>query len=136
VFILDTNVVSSLRRPERAPQVDMWAMQHERFGLKISVMTLGEIQTGIAAQEKRDPAFAADLQRWFETVERQYVEDILPVTEEDAKVWGRVCWTVGNRSLDLLIAAQALVRDWTVATRNVAHFEPTGARVINPFEPT
>ncbi len=66
-------------------------------------------------------------------MELQFARSILPVTPAIAKLWGRLCAQTGNKGIDNLIAATALVHNLTVVTRNVNHFEPTGARVFNPF---
>ncbi|MEM1301704.1 MAG: type II toxin-antitoxin system VapC family toxin [Pseudomonadota bacterium] len=136
MFILDTNVVSALRRPERAPQVLEWAQRNRQSGVFISVITLGEIENGIARQERRDSAFADDLAQWRDVILGQYAGGLLPVKLEDALRWGRLSSIIGNNGPDIMIAAQALTRDWIVVTRNTSDFVPTGARVINPFEPT
>lgn len=134
MFILDTDVVSALRRPDRAPQVAAWARANIQSPVAISAITVGEIEMGITQQETRNPGFAVDLKTWFAVVLTQYAQDILPLTAEDARIWGRLSAQIGHKSPDLMIAAQALRRQATVVTRNVTHFAPTGAQVLNPFD--
>jgi len=66
-------------------------------------------------------------------LEQQFAHCILPVTPLIAKVWDRLCIQTGNKGVDNLIAATALCHNLTVVTRNVKHFQPTGARVLDPF---
>lgn len=122
-----------MRRPERAEKVAAWLRARDEETLFLSVVTLGEIERGIELQEKRDPAFAADLRAWAERTATLFADRILPFGIEDARVWGRLSARIGHGGTDLMIAATALVHGATVVTRDVADFEPTGARVEDPF---
>lgn len=132
IFILDTNVLSALRRPERAPQVIRWLVDKPEDALHISVITLGEIERGIALQAPRDPTFAQDLRTWLDRTTRLFGDRILPFDAEAARIWGRLSARIGNAGADLQIAATALSRDATVVTGDRA-FLATGARVVSPF---
>ena len=132
-FLLDTNVVSGARRAERAPRLAAWLAGQAETDLYLSVITLGEIERGIVLQEPRNPAFAADLRDWLGRTVSLFADRILDFTAEDARRWGALSATIGHPGADLMIAAQALTRDATIVTGNVADFAPTGARVLDPF---
>ena len=133
MYLLDTNVVSALRRPERSPVVVRW-LENQRFtDLYLSVITVGEIERGSVQQQRLDPTFARELASWLDEVIGVYGDRILGVDVTTARRWGQLSATIGHSSEDLLIAATALEHGLTVVTRNVRHFEPTGVRVVNPF---
>jgi predicted nucleic acid-binding protein len=133
VYLLDTMVLSALRQRARDPQLVAWLQSVPESELRLSVVTIGEIERGIAAVVRRDPAFAARLQAWLETVLRVWSERILPVDLGTARRWGRLAGEQGHAGADLLIAATALEHGLAVVTRNVRHFTGTGVRVIDPF---
>ena len=133
MYLLDTNVVSALRRPERHTAPMLWLKDQRASDVYLSVVTLGEIERGIVQQSTRDPAFALDLAQWFEQTLAWFADRILPVDVATARRWGRLSASIGNQDIDLLIAATALEHGLTVVTRNVRHFEPAGVRVLNPF---
>ena len=133
MFLLDTDVLSALRKRERHPAVTGWVERQRTSDLYLSVVTVDEIERGISKQRERDPLFARDLAEWLDTVLRWYGDRILAVDTATARRWGRLSDLLGHNSTDLLIAATALEHGLTVATRNVNHFEPTGAVVIDPF---
>ncbi len=133
MYLLDTNVVSALRRPDRHPGPASWLQVQRASDVYISVVTLGEIERGIAQQIPRNPDFARDLALWFERILAWFADRVLPVDVATARRWGRLSASVGNRDVDLVIAATALEHGLTVVTRNVRHFEPAGAPVLNPF---
>ncbi len=133
IWILDTDVVSAVRRPGRAPQVAAWLSGRAEAELFLSVVTLGEIERGIRAQEGPNPAFAADLRAWLDRTLRVFGDRILPFGAEDARIWGALSHRLGHAGADLMIAATALARGATVVTGNVQDFRPTGVRLENPF---
>ena len=134
MYLLDTNVVSALRRPDRHPVPTSWLKGQRSSDVYLSVVTFGEIERGIAQQIHRDPDFARDLAQWHEQTLAWFADRILPVDVATARRWGRLSASIGNQSVDLLIAATALEHGLTVVTRNVRHFDPTGVRMFNPFE--
>ncbi len=133
MFLLDTAIVSELRK--RQPDVGVlgWVSAQQEDQLHLSVVTLGEIERGIQKRRKGDPVFSDALTVWLESLTRLYADRILPVTPSVARRWGRLSAQLGHESADLLIAATALTYGLTVVTRNTAHFEPTGVGLINPF---
>lgn len=136
MYLLDTNVVSALRRPERNRAVSQWLFDQSPDDLYISVITVGEIEYGIARQRRTQPEFASRLEDWMESVRRSFSSRVLLFDEASARRWGRLHAKLGYTNSDLLIAAIALERGLTVVTRNVRHFEPTGVKVLNPFADT
>ena len=135
MFLMDTDIASAMRRRERNPWVVRWFEAQRTADLYLSVMTIGEIEHGIARQERLNPAFARDLAAWLDSVLNMFGDRILNVSLSVARRWGRLSQRLGYNSTDLVIAATALDAGFTVVTRNVRHFEPTGVRVINPFDP-
>lgn len=133
MILLDTVVLSELRKAKPNPGVTTYLMGQTEEAAYISALSLGEIEAGIERQRSQNPEFAAELEQWLVTLELQFSHCILPVTPAVAKLWGRLCVQTGNKGIDNLIAATALCHNLTIVTRNVKHFEPTGVRVFNPF---
>lgn len=135
VLLLDTNVVSALRRPDRYPQVAQWAAQHHPQELFLSAVTIGEIQRGITQQERHNAPFAHALNVWLSHLLTLYGDRVLPLDVAVAQRWGRLSASLGYDNVDLMIAATALVHGLTVVTRNVRHFDRADVLVLNPFTP-
>lgn len=133
MFILDTNVVSAVRRPDRAPRVAAWLRGKAEQELFLSVITLGEIERGIRQQEGRDSDFARDLRSWLDRTVLLFADRLLSFEAEDARIWGRLSAEIGHNGADLMIAASALRHNATVVTGNISDFAPTGAALENPF---
>ena len=134
MYLLDTDVVSALRRPERNAVVSAWVRNQTADRLYTSVITVGEILYGIARQRRRQPEFAAQLERWLESVMELFKDRVLVFDDAAARRWGILHAELGFTSSDLQIAAIAWSRSLTVVTRNVRHFEPTGVLTLNPLE--
>ncbi len=132
MFLLDTDVLSALRRRDRNPETIRWVDGQRTADLYLSVVTVGEIERGITQQQLHNPSFARDLSVWLDRVLVWYGDRILLVDTGTARRWGQLSATIGHDSADLLIAATALERGLTVITRNVRHFESTGVAVLNP----
>jgi predicted nucleic acid-binding protein len=133
MFLLDTVIVSELRKRQADRGVLGWVSVQQESQLYLSVVTLGEIERGIEKRRKADPVFADELAAWLESLVHLYADRILPVTPSVARRWGRLSAQIGHESADLLIAATALSHGLTVVTRNTAYFAPTGVGLINPF---
>jgi predicted nucleic acid-binding protein len=133
MYLLDTNVISVVRRADRAPQVAAWLRGKAESELFLSVITLGEIERGIRAQERSNPVFAADLRAWVDRTVRLFSDRLLPFGAEEARIWGRLSQDIGHGGADLMIAATALAHGATVVTGNVADFRATGVVLENPF---
>ena len=133
MFLIDTDVLSALRRRERNPELVRWVAAQRTTDLYLSVVTVGEIERGIAQQQRRDPSFARDLALWLDRVLAWYGDRVLPVDSATARRWGQLSATLGHDSADLLIAATALEHGLSVVTRNVRDFEPTGVPIVRPL---
>ncbi len=133
MYILDTNVISAVRRPDRAPKVAAWLQGKAEQDLFLSVITLGEIEHGIRQQEARDRDFARDLRAWLDRTVLLFSDRLLPFEAEDARIWGRLSAEIGHNGADLMIAASALRHAATVVTGNTRDFMPTGVALEDPF---
>ncbi len=132
-FLLDTDVLSALRRHDRHPSVVAWLENQRTADLHLSVVTIGEVERGIARQQDRNPAFARELADWLDKILTWYGDRVLPLDIGTARRWGRLSAALGHANADLLIASTALEHGLVVVSRNTRHFEPTGVEVINPF---
>lgn len=134
MYIIDTNVLSALRKPKSSEGVRAWLLSKPESALFISVITLGEIERGIGLTQARDPVFARDLRSWLDATINLYADRILPFGSHEARLWGALSARLGHGGADLLIAATALAHGAIVATRNVSDFAPTGVVLENPFD--
>ncbi len=134
MYLIDTDVISALRRPERFPVVSIFVQSLAPDAIFVSVISLGEIEHGVELQRPKDKVFATHLSAWLEETRRSYSGNIIPVSEDIAIEWGRLRARLGHTNTDLLIAATAIVEGLTVLTRNVKHFAPTGVPILDPFE--
>jgi hypothetical protein len=134
-FLLDTNVVSELRKRERcAPQVDAWARTVPRNRDFLSVLVVGELRRGAALKRRTDPATADALEKWIARLTQLYSDRILPVTLEVAETWGNLSAIRPIPPEDGLLAATAMVHGLTLVTRNVKNVEGLGVSLLNPWE--
>ncbi len=133
MFLLDTDVLSALRRRERHPGVVRWLEAQQTVDLYLSVISVGEITKGIVQQERSNPSFARELTVWLARLLTWYGDRVLGVDAPTARRWGRLSGSLGRDGADLIIAATALEHGLTVVTRNVRHFEPTGVQALDPF---
>ncbi|MGF6230401.1 putative nucleic acid-binding protein [Inquilinus ginsengisoli] len=134
MFLLDTSVVSELRRRQADPNVVAWARSVALPSLFLSAITIEEIEIGVMLAERRDPKHGGFLRAWLETqVLTSFADRILPVDVTVARR-SAVFHVPDPRPIrDGLIAATALVHGLTVATRNTADFDPTGVPTVNPW---
>lgn len=134
MYLLDTVVLSELRRRERNLGVVHWIASQRSSDLFLSVVTIGEIERGILQQQTRNAQFATVLAAWLEKIIHLYADRILGIDTPVARRWGRLSAEIGNDGADLLIAATAQEHGLTVVTRNLRHFEPAGVAVLNPWD--
>ncbi len=133
MILLDTVVLSELRKARPSSKVLAWLQKQQADQLFISVVSLGEIERGIMKARKTEAEFARSLTVWLEDLILLYSDRILAVSAPVARRWGRLSAELGHDGADLLIAATALEHGLTVATRNVRHFTPRGVGMVNPF---
>jgi predicted nucleic acid-binding protein len=133
MYLIDTVVLSELRKRQRHPRLVEWLRDKAAATLFLSVVSIGEIERGILRQRSQDPAFAERLAAWLDRTIEIYADRILAVDMPIARCWGRLSARIGHGGADLLIAATALERGLVVVTRNIRHFTPTGAPVEDPF---
>ena len=132
--LLDTMVLSELRKKERNLGVTQWLSGKSDKELFISVVSIGEIARGIAQQDKQNKEFAKLLRRWLEKLLLRYGQRILPVDIPIAKRWGELSAQAHNAGVDILLAATAIEHNLTVVTRNERHLSQTGVRTVNPWQ--
>jgi predicted nucleic acid-binding protein len=133
-YLLDTNVVSEVRRRRPDRGVMQWFDSVRADELYLSVMVVGEIRHGIERLARRDPGRAGVFEKWLIDLQELYGNRVVPVTAAIAEVWGRLNAGDPLPVVDSLMAATALVHGWTFVTRNTADVVQTGVRLINPFE--
>ncbi|NKY11419.1 PIN domain-containing protein [Cellulomonas hominis] len=131
-FLLDTNVISELRKPAADPRVVAWVDARPTSELFVSAMTLYELERGILARERKDPAQGAHLRAWFTgQVLPEFAGRVLPVDGEVARRAAALSVPDARPYTDGLIAATALVHAKTVVTRNIQDFP--GVAVVDPW---
>ena len=133
MYLLDTNVVSELRRPKPHAAVLAWIASVDEADLHLSAVTLGQIQAGIKTTRDQDNAKAAGIERWLDLMASAY--NVLPMDGPAYRMWGRLMHTRSDTLYeDAMIAATARIHKLTVVTRNVADFAGFEVAVLNPFK--
>ncbi len=134
-LLLDTNVLSELRKGERAnARVRAWFESVVTGDVHLSVLALGELRRGVEQVRKRDEKQAAALERWLSRVASEHADRILPIDGRVAEQWGRLTALRNGSMVDTLMAATALVHGLVLVTRNVRDVAWTGATCLDPFE--
>ena len=132
MYLLDTNVVSELRRPKPHGAVMQWIQDIADADLHISAVTIGEIQAGIELTREQDESKSAELEQWLELVSGSF--NVVPMDALAFRVWARLMHRTSDTLYeDAMIAATAKVHKLTVVTRNVTDFKSFGVSVLNPF---
>jgi toxin FitB len=133
-FLLDTNVISELRKGDRADaNLLRWFATVDSDDLALSVLVVGEIRLGILRLERRDSAAAAHLLAWLVRVERAYAGRVLPVDTNATEVWARLNAVRSLPVVDSLLVATALAHGLTLVTRNIDDLSGVEATLLNPF---
>lgn len=132
MYLLDTNVVSELRRPKPHGAVLAWFQELEDTMLHLSAVTIGEIQSGIEITREQDATKASEIEVWLEMVASAY--NVLPMDARTFRAWAHLMHRRSDTVYeDAMIAATAKVHGLTVVTRNIADFKPFGVPLFNPF---
>jgi len=133
VYLLDTNVVSELRRVRPHGAVLAWLRDADDADLHLSAVTIGELQAGVELTRAQDVAKAAEIEAWVDQVAASY--NVLPMDVRTFRCWARL---MHGRSDDLIedamIGATAIVHNLIVVTRNLRDFAPFGVRTLDPFK--
>lgn len=132
MFLVDTNVVSELRKPRPHPRVIAWLRDVPDRDLFLAAVTVGELQAGVEITRRQDTTKAEEIEAWIEQISS--VWNILPMDAKAFRYWARLMHgRSGDLIEDAMIAAIAHVHDLTVVTRNVHDFAPLGVRTLDPF---
>ena len=132
MYLLDTNVVSELRKPKPHGAVLAWLRNVDDRDLYLSAVTLGEIQAGIEITREQDPAKAAEIEAWADQVAA--TRNILPMDTAIFRMWAKLMHRRPDKLIDdAMIAATARVHSLQVVTRNVKDFKEFDISVLNPY---
>lgn len=133
MILIDTNVLSELRKPVVDAGVRSWFDGVDQRDLFTSVLVLGEIRRGVERLRPRDPGRAESIDAWLGTLKQAFGDRVLGITEEVAETWGRIGAIRPLPAIDGLLAATALVHGATLVTRNLKDVEGTGVLCLSPF---
>ena len=132
LYLLDTNIVSELRRHRPHGAVLAWLREVSDADLHLAAVTMGELQAGIEITREQNSERAAELQAWLDQVEQTY--SVLPMDGGTFREWARLMHRKSDDLIeDAMIAATAVIHDLTVVTRNIRHFHHFNVRTLNPF---
>jgi predicted nucleic acid-binding protein len=133
VYLLDTNVMSELRRTRPHGAVLAWVREVADSDLHLSALTIGELQAGVEITREQDAAKAAEIEAWVERIAATY--NVLPMDARTFRRWARLMHRRTDALIeDAMIAATAEVHNLTVVTRNVRDFDQLGVATFNPFK--
>jgi predicted nucleic acid-binding protein len=132
MFVVDTDAFPALAKRRRHASFEAWIGRQRSGDLFVSVISICEIERGIALQRAKDPNFAAMLATWLDQLLTVYGDRVLPDLAS-ARRWGQLSAALGHHGADIQIAATALEHGLTVVTRNISGFEPTGVFTLDPF---
>jgi predicted nucleic acid-binding protein len=133
MYLLDTHVVSELRKPKPHGAVLAWFRGVEDAQLFLSAVTLGEIQAGIEITRQQDPDKAQAIEHWLNQLAAAY--NVLPMDAAAFRIWAKFMHHQSNKVYeDAMIAATAHVHKLTVVTRNMADFKRFDVALLNPFQ--
>jgi predicted nucleic acid-binding protein len=132
-YLLDTNVVSELRKLKPHGAVLGWLKQLHESQIYLSAVTVGELQAGVEQTRVQDSNKAAQIESWIDLLEQSY--QVLPMDSSCFREWARLMNGKSDELLeDIMIAATARIHELTVATRNERDFVSLGVRIFNPFK--
>jgi predicted nucleic acid-binding protein len=133
MYLLDTNIISELRRPKPHGAVLQWYKNIAEDDLFISAVTIGEIQSGIEITRTQDKKKAETLEQWLQSISN--IHNVLPMTGSTFRLWAKLMHSQTNTVReDAMIAATAIEKDLIVVTRNTKDFKRFKLQLLNPFE--
>jgi len=132
-YLLDTSVISELRKKNPDPSVLAWFSGVESDQLYLSAITVGEIRRGIEALRRKDAPQAARLEKWLDGLMKTFDDHVISVDTRVADLWGRLNVPDRMPILDGLLAATAVARGWTLVTRNESDIPSDRVSLLNPF---
>ena len=133
MYLLDTNIISELRRPKPHGAVLQWYKNIAEDDLFISAVTIGEIQSGIELTRTQDKKKAETLEQWLQSISN--IHNVLPMTGSTFRLWAKLMHSQTNTVReDAMIAATAIEKDLIVVTRNIKDFKRFKLQLLNPFE--
>jgi len=133
MYLLDTNIISELRRPKPHGAVLQWYKNIAEDDLFISAVTIGEIQTGIELTRTQDKKKAETLEQWLQSISN--IHNVLPMTGSTFRLWAKLMHSQTNTVReDAMISATAIEKDLIVVTRNTKDFKRFKLQLLNPFE--
>jgi len=134
MYLIDTNVISQLRRRGKADaSVLQWFNRTPEALMAISVVTIAELEAGVRRVERRDPAQGALMRRWVEGILAAFAGRTEGIDSDIARICGGLHSPDPRPASDAWIAATALARGWSVVTRNVKDFTPMGVATVDPW---
>jgi predicted nucleic acid-binding protein len=132
MYLLDTNVLSELRKTKPHGAVIAWIARVPDAQLHLSAVTLGELQAGVEITRERDPSRADNIESWIDLVAASW--NVLPVDAAVFRAWAKLMHRKSDDSIeDAMIAATAVIHGLTVVTRNVRDFRYFGVTLLDPF---
>ena len=133
MYLLDTNIISELRRPKPHGAVLQWYKNVTEEDVFISAVTIGEIQSGIELTRTQDKKKAEILEQWLHSISN--LHNVLPMTGSTFRLWAKLMHSQTNTVReDAMIAATAIEKDLIVVTRNTKDFKRFKLQLLNPFE--
>ena len=135
-YLIDTNVMSEARKRSPDPNVMAFLASIRSAEMFISVLTIGEIRSGVERLRRKDAVQADALDHWLTGLCTSYADRIVSIDADVAEEWGRLSALDPLPVIDGLLAATARCRGWTLVTRNTSDLARCGVRLLDPFEPT
>jgi predicted nucleic acid-binding protein len=133
-YLLDTNIVSELRKTKANQQVVDWVKSIDQERLYLSCITIGEIKMGALKKQLQDKVAGDSLLKWLDQLVENYADRILAIDRVTCEQWGELLVRDSTNSIDALLAAQAIEENMILATRNTKHFINFKVKLWNPFE--